>query len=96
MSKTHTDNGMTSEAATQVNLQRQKPFVSRVARPDGSVYLVGVTDAARWLGVKQPALSQLARGKNAFPITWEARARAEFPELFGAKTISGNVSPDAP
>lgn len=95
MSKTHTDNG-THKVADNQGFSTQKPFVSRVIKPDGSVLLVGVTDAARWLGVKQPALSQLARGKNAFPITWEARARAEFPELFGAKTISGNVSPDAP
>lgn len=82
MSKTHTDNGNHTGSENQV-FSAPKPFVSRVLRPDGSVFLVGVTAAARWMGVKQPALSQLARGKNAFPITWEQRARTEFPELFG-------------
>ena len=82
MSKTHKNNGNTDGAETQVICASPKPFVQRVQRPDGSVLLVGVSAAARWLGVKQPTLSQLARGTNAFPITWEKRARTEFPELF--------------
>lgn len=82
MSKTHADNSSHGAAETQVNCAAPKPYVQRVTRPDGSVVLVGVSAAARWLGVKQPTLSQLARGKNAFVIRWEARARAEFPGLF--------------
>jgi hypothetical protein len=60
-----------------------KPAVMRVTMPDGRVRLLGVSAAARWLGVTDAALSALARGVNGIPITWEARAREEFPGLFG-------------
>lgn len=77
------DNNATAIAnRTQAIYSAMKPCVARVDLPDGRVRLIGVCAAARWLGVSQPALSALAMRKNAFPITWEDRARAEFPEFF--------------
>lgn len=67
----------------QANCAVPKPFVERVTLRNGSTKLHGVSAAARWLGVTPASLSALARGVNAIPITWEQRARAEFPELFG-------------
>jgi hypothetical protein len=59
-----------------------KPAVCRMILPDGSVRLIGVSAAARWLGCSTPALSQIARGKAFYAGTLEQKARIEFPELF--------------
>ena len=58
------------------------PYVERITLGNGRVILHGVTAAAKWMGVTPASLSALARGVNGIPITWEARARAEFPGLF--------------
>ena len=60
-----------------------KPHVARVVLPDGTVRLVGVSAAARWLGCSQQALGQVVRGRIFCGVRFEARARAEFPGLFG-------------
>jgi hypothetical protein len=64
---------------------KAKPHVVRVEMPGGTVRLIGVTDAAAWLGCSRQALTQIARGKVFCTGTLEARAREAFPELFGEK-----------
>jgi hypothetical protein len=59
-----------------------KPFVARVERPDGSVRLIGVSDAARWLGCSTVALGLAAREMPGRGRKLADRARVEFPGLF--------------
>ena len=84
-----------SAAEPAVSAAAPKPHVERWTLSTGAVRLYGVSAAARWLGVELQALSALAHGRNCFPISWEARARAEFPGLFAPvpeqqQTISGH------
>lgn len=88
MSETARENASTTPNDSQGFSGTSKPFVQRVVLLNGKVRLFGVADAARWLGVTPASLSALARGVNGIPITWEARARAEFPELFEPQTNS--------
>lgn len=83
MFKTDRDNGMTDAGKLQEKSGNPKPFVCRVPLPDGTVRLIGVSAAAKWLGVKQPTLSAVCRGTNGVPVSWAGRAREEFPQLFG-------------
>lgn len=66
---------------TQEN--KNKPHVARVVLPDGTIRLIGVSAAARWLGCSPQALSQIARG-TAFQGAekLEMRAREDFSGLF--------------
>lgn len=59
-----------------------KPHVARVELPDGRIRLVGVSDAARWLGCTQQALSAVAKGIPDRGERLRRRAMAEFPGLF--------------
>lgn len=95
MYETHTNKATHTEEQKQAVYGVPKPFVTRVVMPDGKVRLIGVTEAARWMGVKQPALSTLAHGRNAFPISWEHRAREEFPGLFENPTVEAAGGPAA-
>lgn len=60
-----------------------KPFTTRVKIPGRQDRLIGVSEAARWLGCSRQCLGQMAHGKNLYvtPALIE-RARKEFPELF--------------
>jgi len=82
MNQNATANAITDYPENQPISDNPKPFCERVTLRNGHVVLHGVTAAARWLGVTPASLSALARGVNAIPITWEQRARREFPELF--------------
>lgn len=61
-----------------------KPKTGRMELPDGTVRLIGVSAAARWLGCKASSLSQIAKGKSFYSGTLEQRARVEFPKLFAS------------
>jgi hypothetical protein len=63
-----------------------KPFTTRVKIPGRKDRLIGVSDAARWLGCSRQCLGQMAQGTNGY-VTQALldRARAEFPELFSDK-----------
>ena len=91
MVKDATRNVSLGGGSNQAICAATKPFCQRVTLANGKVVLHGVCAAARWLGVNPASLSALARGVNAIPITWEERARCEFPELFDGFGESGTV-----
>lgn len=61
-----------------------RPHIERVRMPDGTVRLLGVTAAARYLGRTQQAVSQYIRGKTptyAMNGPLARQMREEYPEL---------------
>ena len=61
-----------------------RPHIERVVMPDGTVRLLGVAAAARYLGRTQQAVSQYIRGKTpAYALNGPLarQMREEYPEL---------------
>lgn len=63
-----------------------KPHVARVELPDGTVRLIGVCAAAKFLGCTAQALGLVAKGVPGRGVRLRNRAMAEFPGLFGRDT----------
>jgi predicted transcriptional regulator len=64
--------------------KKARPHIERVRMPDGTVRLLGVTAAARYLGRTQQAVSQYIRGKTpAYALNGPLarQMREEYPEL---------------
>ena len=65
-----------------------KPVVQLVRRPNGSLLILGCTEAAKFCGVSQQAFGRVVRA-HAVPkvkprtiYTIERRVREKYPELF--------------
>lgn len=66
----------------------EKPVVQLVKRPNGSLLILGCTEAAKFCGVSQQAFGRVVRA-HAVPkvkprtiYTIERRVREKYPELF--------------
>jgi len=85
----------TKNSGRRINDDGTKPQPMRVVLPNGSLHLVGISAAARWLGCSQSALYAVVRGVPNRGTRLLNRARAEFPQLFektaNAKRRSANA-----
>ena len=76
----------------------EKPVVQLVKRPNGSLLILGCTEAAKFCGVSQQAFGRVVRA-HAVPkvkprtiYTIERRVREKYPELFEeVKSVGGNA-----
>ena len=75
-----------AKCGAQVNME--KPAVQLVRRANGSLLIIGCTEAAKYCGVSQQAFGRVIRA-HAVPkvkprtiYTIERRVREKYPELF--------------
>lgn len=75
-----------AKCGAQKNME--KPVVQLVKRPNGSLLILGCTEAAKFCGVSQQAFGRVVRA-HAVPkvkprtiYTIERRVREKYPELF--------------
>lgn len=75
-----------AKCGAQMNTER--PVVQLVKRPNGSLLILGCTEAAKFCGVSQQAFGRVVRA-HAVPkvkprtiYTIERRVREKYPELF--------------
>lgn len=66
----------------RINDDGTKPQPMRFVLPNGSLHLVGISAAARWLGCSASALNAVVRGVPGRGTRLLNRAKAEFPQLF--------------
>ena len=75
-------------AKSEAQKNIEKPVVQLVRRPNGSLLILGCTEAAKFCGVSQQAFGRVVRA-HAVPkvkprtiYTIERRVREKYPELF--------------
>ena len=84
-------------AKCEAQKNMEKPVVQLVKRPNGSLLILGCTEAAKFCGVSQQAFGRVVRA-HAVPkvklrtiYTIERKVREKYPELFADVAAGGRA-----